>query len=90
MKSALMTLGVEHHHDGEDVVIPTHWEGLVEGLGLERHGNAFRVANEAGPHIDDRVSRIREATEVIAQDVGRREELGGPSCCGQDEGRDCR
>ena len=77
LKSALMTLGVEHHHDGDDVVIPSHWEGLVEGLGLERHGSAFRIANEAGPHIDDRVSKIREATDVIAQDDGRKEELEG-------------
>ena len=77
LKSALMTLGVEHHHDGDDIVIPTHWEGLVEGLGLERYGNAFRVANEAGPHIEDRVSGIRAATDMIAQDVGRQEELEG-------------
>ena len=75
LKSALMTLGVEHHHDGDDIVIPTHWEGLVEGLGMERHGNAFRVANKAGPHIDDRVQRIREARTVIAEDNARKEEL---------------
>ena len=77
LKSALMTLGVEHHHDGDDIVIPTHWEGLIEGLGLERRGNTFGVTNEAGPHIDDRVSKIRAATDVIVQDADRREELEG-------------
>lgn len=77
LKSALMTLGVEHHHEGEDMVIPAHWEGLVEGLGLEFHDNAIRVATEAGPHIEDRVSRIRAATDVIAQEEARQEELEG-------------
>ena len=75
LKSALMTLGVEHHHDGGDIVIASKWEGLVEGLGLEINDGCVRIAVEARPHIDDRVGRIREATEVIAHEEVRQNEL---------------
>ena len=77
LKSALMTLGVEHHHEGDDIVMSSHWEGLVEGLGLEVRSGAVRIAVEARPHIDDRVGRIREATAVIAQENARQEDLDG-------------
>jgi hypothetical protein len=77
LKSALMTLGVEHLHEGDDIVIASHWEGLVEGLGLEVHGSSLRITTEAESHIDDRVGKIRDATAVIAQEGARQEDLGG-------------
>ena len=73
VKSSLMTLGVEHHHDGDDIVITSAWEGLLEGLGLEFASGAVRVAVDAGPHISDRVTRIREATDTIAKEKDRME-----------------
>jgi hypothetical protein len=75
LKSALMTLGVEHHHDGDDIVIASQWEGLVEGLGLEVRDGSVQIAAESRPHIDDRVSRIREATGVIAHEDARQGDL---------------
>jgi len=75
VKSSLMTLGVEHHHDADDIVIPSAWEGLLDGLGLELAGDAVRVVVDAGSHIDDRVSRIREATDTIAKENERAEKI---------------
>jgi hypothetical protein len=77
LKSALMTLGIEHQHEGDDIVISSNWEGLVEGLGLEVHNGAVRITVKAGPHIDDRVSRIRKATDIMAQEDARLEDLEG-------------
>jgi len=77
LKSALMTLGVEHRHEGNDIVMSSHWEGLVEGLGLEVRSGAVHIAVEARPHIDDRVGRIHEATAIIAQENARQENLDG-------------
>ena len=77
LKSALMTLGIEHRHEGDDIVMSSNWEGLVEGLGLEVHNGAVRIAVEAGPHIDDRVSRIRKATDIMTQEDARLEDLEG-------------
>ena len=75
VKSSLMTLGVEHHHDGGDIVIESTWESLLEGLGLEYTSGAVRVAVDAGPHISDRVARIKEATNTIAKENERIEEI---------------
>ena len=75
VKSSLMTLGVEHHHDGDDIVIPSAWEGLLDGLGLELVSDAVRVVVDAGSHINDRVSRIREATDTIAKENERAQEI---------------
>ncbi len=75
VKSALMTLGVEHYHDDGDIVIPAAWEGLLDGLGLEFATGTIRVAADASPHISDRVSRIGEATDTIAKENKRIEEV---------------
>ena len=75
VKSSLMTLGVEHHHEGDDIVIPSTWEGLLDGLGLEFAGGTVRIAVDAEPHIIDRVARIREATNTIAKENERLEEI---------------
>ena len=75
VKSALMTLGVEHYHDDGDIVIPAAWEGLLDGLGLEFATGTIRVAADASPHISDRVSRIGEATDTIAKENKRIEEI---------------
>ena len=75
VKSALMTLGVEHYHDGGDIVIPSAWEALLDGLGLENASGTIRVAVDAGPHIRDRISRIGEATDAIARENERMEEI---------------
>ena len=57
VKSSLMTLGLVHHHDGSDIVIPLHWEGLLDGLGL---GEA-----------DGRVIVRREVDSLVSQTVER-------------------
>ena len=75
VKSALMTMGVEHYHDDGDIVIPAAWEGLLDGLGLEFATGTIRVAADASPHISDRVSRIGEATDTIAKENKRIEEI---------------
>ena len=57
VKSSLMTLGLVHHHEGSDIVIPLHWEGLLDGLGL---GEA-----------DGRVIVRREVDSLVSQTVGK-------------------
>ncbi len=74
-KSSLMTLGIQHIHDGADILIPRNWEGLLEGLGLkDRAGRIEAVAN-AMPHISDRVGRIKSSIAIITEEESRLEEL---------------
>ncbi len=68
VKSALMTLGIEHRHDGSDIVIQANWEGLVEGLGLDAAEGNIRQRVEAGPHIDEALERTRAALSKVLEE----------------------
>jgi len=71
VKSGLMTLGLEHSHDDGDIVVPRHWEGLVDGLGLEQSGGTIRQRVEAGPHIKELVDSSSIAnSKLIGNDGG--------------------
>ena len=75
VKSSLMTLGISHHHDGEDIVIESGWEGLLEGFGFNIVNGSARVRVEAAPHIEYRLQQIRGATNIIEQEELRLKEL---------------
>ena len=55
-----MTLGLVHHHDGSDIVIPLHWEGL-DGLGLGETRRRVIVRRE----VDSLVCRQWERCQCI-------------------------
>lgn len=75
VKSSLLVLGVQHHHKRGDIIIPSHWEPLVEGLGLELDGKNLRLQVDAAPHVADRVARIRGATDTIRAEDARLAEV---------------
>ena len=68
VKSALMTLGLEHTHDDGDIVIPAYWEGLVEGLGLELADEDFLQRVEVAPHIEDVIEQARAAAARVQEE----------------------
>ena len=63
VKSALMCLGIAHHHDGDDIIVSKKWECLVEGLNLKIEKNQIKI-NEMKP-IKERLEGIREATNIV-------------------------
>ena len=65
IKSSLMTLGVEHFHNEEDIVVTRNWEALLEGLGYEIYENNIRKSVETESFIRDRVIKINQASDVI-------------------------
>ena len=75
IKSSLMVLGIQHHHRRGDIVIPSKWEALLEGLGLEVEGSQIKMRADAAPHVTDRVAKIRAATETLQAEDVRREEI---------------
>jgi len=75
VKSSLLVLGIQHHHKRGDIVIPSLWEPLIDGLGLELDGSSIRQRTEAGPHVTDRVARIRTATNTIREEDERLAEI---------------
>jgi len=68
VKSSLMVLGLEHFHDGSDIVIPKFWEGLLEGLGLETKGGKIGSRSDVRPHVEDFVQRIAGALKLVPEE----------------------
>ena len=47
----------------------------MEGLGLEVEGSQIKIRTDAGPHITDRVAKIRASTDTLQAEYARREEV---------------
>ena len=60
VKSCLLTLGLQHHHEAGDIVISSNWEGLLEGLGLMNEEGVVVNSKDAIGHIDDRLVRLEK------------------------------
>ena len=75
IKSALMTLGVEHFHEKGNIVIKNNWESLLEGLGLELFEGNIKQKVEIKLHVNHRVANIKNANSIIAHEAERIEEL---------------
>ena len=75
IKSSLLVLGIQHTHRRGDIVIPSNWEALLEGLGLEVEGSQIKMRADAAPHVTDRVAKIRAATESLRAEEVRRGEI---------------
>jgi len=77
VKSCLLTLGLQHFHDSGDIVIPSNWEGLLEGLGLMNDGGMVVSSIDAMAHIGDRLDKINEAKKIVQIEDDRKAELEG-------------
>ncbi|MBR79732.1 MAG: DNA polymerase II large subunit [Euryarchaeota archaeon] len=75
VKSSLMTLGLSHYHEGVDIVVPSHWEALVDGLGLEVSQNQFRMRFDSS----SLVSEITERISANREGLQREKDSGGLS-----------
>ena len=65
VKSSLMTLGIEHHHDGSDIIIPNYWESLLDGLGLEISEGEIGVRRDVGPIVADLVEKVSNCLRIL-------------------------
>ena len=79
VKSSLMTLGVEHRNEGSDILIPKHWESLLDGLGLDYSLQEIVVRKNVKPIVSDIVGKISgyekeiQATGSDLDEAGRME-----------------
>ncbi len=78
VKSSLMVLGLEHFHDGPDIVIPRYWEGLLEGLGLEGKNGEIGVRNDVRPHVEDFMQGVTEAASIVSDEDFLEGEITNP------------
>ncbi|PXF20283.1 MAG: hypothetical protein CXX71_05850 [Methanobacteriota archaeon] len=77
VKSACMVLGVAHIHDGDDLLLLEGWEGLLDGLGLEQVDGEVRSRAELNAILDERLSRLAAAQQLVGNERLRKQQLGG-------------
>jgi DNA polymerase II large subunit len=65
VKSSLMTLGINHRHEGSDILVPHHWESLLDGLGLEYSQGTINVRRDVGPIVSEIVDKVSNCLEVV-------------------------
>ncbi len=75
VKSTLMLLGLEHFHEGSDILIPRYWEGLLDGFGLESKNGLIDVRSEVGPHVDEFLQRVSNSLELLPKGEFIEEEM---------------
>ena len=68
IKSSLMTLGIEHFHSNEDIIITKHWEALLEGLGFEIYENNIRKLKKF-------IGKDKKKILICTDGLGRRESV---------------
>jgi len=72
VKSSLMTLGLEHVHEGSDILVPKHWESLLDGLGLDYSREEIVVRKDVKSivsEIAEKISRYQNAIQSTEEDL---------------------
>ncbi len=78
-KSSLMVLGIEHIHEGQDIIAISGWEALLDGLGYSTESlyelNSPRKILDIKAHCFERIRRLKIGYELLSQEKIRLEKL---------------
>ena len=75
VKGACLILGLAHHHDGDDIVVTTGWEAMLEGLGFTYQNNAPSQIIDASKHFSSKIEKFRRSAQIIAEERSRKKAL---------------
>jgi len=75
IKCSLMTLGLNHKHKNDAIIITKNWEGLVDGLGLEVKEGKIVKKNEFEHFIKERIEAIDISKNIISEEDRRNSNL---------------
>ncbi len=75
VKGSALILGLAHHHDGDDLVITTGWEALLEGLGFTYNNEKPIPVVDASKHFNSKIEKFREAFSILEEERIRKKEL---------------
>ena len=70
-KASMMLLGLPHVHDGEDLVVLSGWEALLEAFGFGAEGQEPLRKKDAKKVVTDRIAMLREAKELLDEERER-------------------
>ncbi len=68
VKSSLMTLGLSHHHENGDIIVPKHWESLLDGLGLDLFDGKIRTRYDCRNLVVEITDRIRSLLKTTTKE----------------------
>ena len=74
-KGAALLLGVEHRHDGEDLLLTGGWEAMLEGFGFSSEGPQPLAVEDMAGAVQRRIDDLREAAALLDAERGRAKEL---------------
>ena len=74
-KAGLMALGIEHQHDGDDIVITERWHSLIHGLGFEINENSIILRSDVKEIVNEQISCFVNAHEIKEEEEARLSEL---------------
>ena len=75
VKGACLILGLAHHHDGDDIVVTTGWEAMLEGLGFTYQNDAPSQIIDASKHFRSKIEKFRRSAQIIAEERARKKTL---------------
>ena len=75
VKGSALVLGLAHHHDGDDLVITTGWQALLEGLGFSLNGRAPIKIENSEQIFRDRIDSLRKASKILEDEILRKGDL---------------
>ena len=74
-KATALLLGLRHHHDGDDLIITSGWQAMLDGMGFSADGESPRKIAEVIPLAEARISSLRSAFAIIQEESERLEIL---------------
>ena len=74
-KACALTLGLGHHHDGDDLVITSGWSAMMEGFGFSIDGDKPIMIVDSKQIFEDRINKLKTAKSILIKEEKRLEEL---------------
>jgi hypothetical protein len=70
-KAAMMLLGLPHVQEGDDLVVLSGWEALLEAFGFGAEGEEPLRKKDAKKVVNDRIATLRDAKELLDEERER-------------------
>ena len=74
-KAFALMLGLSHHHDGDDLLITSGWQAMLNGLGFDRQNGKIVQIVDATIHLTKRCQELRQSAVILQTEKERRREL---------------
>ena len=75
VKAGMMLLGLAHRHDGEDIVVTSGWEAMMEGFGFATESTQPLRTQDLFAQTQQRLVTLRQAKQVLDEERSRLKEL---------------